>query len=124
MICRQIRISVTLVVVVLWSAIGHAQASISAAEAKDHVGEKATICGEVISTHYAAKGRGNATFLNIDKSSPNQIFTVVIWGRDLPKFGDPEETYRGKHVCVTGKISLYRRVPEVVANEPSQIKVQ
>jgi hypothetical protein len=88
MICRQTRISVTLVVVVLWSAIGHAQASISAAEAKDHVGEKATICGEVISTHYAAKGRGNATFLNIDKSSPNQIFTVVIWGRDLPKFGD------------------------------------
>jgi hypothetical protein len=38
MICRQTRISVTLVVVVLWSAIGHAQASISSAEAKDHVG--------------------------------------------------------------------------------------
>jgi hypothetical protein len=107
MICRQTRISVTLVVV-LWSAIGHAQASISAAEAKDHVGEKATICGEVISTHSAARSRGNPTFLNIDKSSPNQIFTVVIWGRDLPKFGDPEDTYRGKHVCVTGKISLYR----------------
>jgi hypothetical protein len=124
MICRQTRISVTLVVVVLWSAIGHAQASISAAEAKDHVGEKATICGEVISTHYAARSRGNPTFLNIDKSSPNQIFTVVIWGRDLPKFGGPEEAYRGKHVCVTGTISLYRRVPEVIANEPSQIKVQ
>jgi len=88
------------------------------------LGEKATICGEVISTHYAARSRGNPTFLNIDKSSPNQIFTVVIWGRDLPKFGDPEEIYRGKHVCVTGKISLYRQVPEVVANEPSQIKVQ
>jgi hypothetical protein len=55
-------ISVTLVVVVLWSAIGHAQASISAAEAKDHVGEKATICGEVMSTHYAARSRGNPTF--------------------------------------------------------------
>jgi hypothetical protein len=124
MICRQTRISVTLVVVVLWSAIGLAQASISAAEAKDHVGEKATICGEVISTHYAARSRGNPTFLNIDKAYPNQIFTVVVWGRDLPKFGDPEGTYRGKQVCVTGKISIYRRVPEVVANEPSQIKVQ
>jgi DNA/RNA endonuclease YhcR with UshA esterase domain len=122
MICRQTRISVTLVVV-LWSAIGQAQASISAAEAKDHVGEKATMCGEVISTHYAARSRGNPTFLNIDKSSPNQIVTVVIWGRDLPKFGDPEAIYRGKQVCVTGKISLYRQVPELVANEPSQIKV-
>jgi hypothetical protein len=68
--------------------------------------------------------RGNPTFINLDKPYPNQIFTVLIWGSDRPKFGDPEETYRSKRICVTGKISDYKGVPEIVAYEPSQIKVQ
>jgi len=104
--------------------LGLAQNSISAAEAKNHVGEKTTVCGEVASTHYAARSRGNPTFINLDKPYPNQIFTVLIWGSDRPKFSDPEETYRDKHICVTGKISDYKGVPEIVAYEPSQIKVQ
>jgi DNA/RNA endonuclease YhcR with UshA esterase domain len=111
-------------VIVLWAALGLAQTSISAAEAKKHVGEKATVCGEVASTHYATSSRGNPTFINLDKSYPNQIFTVLIWGTNRPKFGDPEEAYRSKHICVTGKISDYKGVPEIIAYEPSQIKVQ
>jgi DNA/RNA endonuclease YhcR with UshA esterase domain len=46
----------------------------------------------------------------------------VIWGSDRPKFGEPEVTYRGKSVCVTGQIKEYRDVPEVVVTEPEQIK--
>ena len=42
--------------------------------------------------------------------------TVPIWGSDRPKFGRPEETYRRKSVCVTGKIKEYRGVPEIVAS--------
>ena len=42
------------------------------------------------------------TFLNFDKRYPDQIFTLVIWGGDRSKFGDPETVYRGKRVCVTG----------------------
>src|SRR5271157_1115535 len=87
---------------------------ISAAEAKNHVGERATVCGEVASVHYAARSRGNPTFINLDKPYPDQIFTVLIWGSDRPKFGDPEEAYRSKHICVTGKISDYKGVPEIV----------
>jgi len=124
MICHKSRLRAILVVVGLWATLGHAQNSISAAAAKDHVGEKATVCGEVASTHYAARSRGSPTFINLDKAYPNQIFTVVIWGSDRPKFGDPEETYRGKHVCVTGEISVYRGVPEVIAHEPSQITIR
>ena len=112
------------VVIVLLAALGQTQNSISAAEAKNHVGERATVCGEVASVHYAARSRGNPTFINLDKPYPNQIFTVLIWGSDRPKFGDPEEAYRSKHICVTGKISDYKGVPEIVAYEPSQIKVQ
>ena len=124
MICHKKRALAIPVVVVLWAALGLAQTSISAAEAKNHIGERATVCGEVASVHYAARSRGNPTFINLDKPYPNQIFTVLIWGSDRPKFGDPEEAYRSKHICVTGKISDYKGVPEIVAYEPSQIKVQ
>jgi len=124
MTCTRTRALVIPFVIVLWAALGLAQTSISAAEAKKHVGEKATVCGEVASTHYATSSRGNPTFINLDKSYPNQIFTVLIWGTNRPKFGDPEEAYRSKHICVTGKISDYKGVPEIIAYEPSQIKVQ
>ncbi len=124
MICHKRRVFVVLVVVVVWAALSYAQTSISASEAKNHVGERATVCGEVVSTHYAARSRGNPTFINLDKPYPNQIFTVLIWGSDRPKFGDPEEAYRRKHICVTGKIGDYKGVPEIVAYEPSQIKIQ
>src|SRR6266852_4765713 len=93
-----------LALAVLWSSQVQAQKVLSTAEAKDHAGERATVCGEVASTHYAARSRGNPTFINLDKPYPNQIFTVLIWGSDRQKFGDPEETYRNKHICVTGKI--------------------
>jgi hypothetical protein len=124
MICHKTRTLVIPIFLALLAALGHAQTSISAAEAKNHVGERGTVCGDVASTHYAARSRGNPTFINLDKPYPDQIFTVLIWGSDRPKFGDPEAMYRNKHICVTGKISDYKGVPEVVAYEPSQIKVQ
>jgi hypothetical protein len=122
MICRT-RLPSILFVAVLWATLGHAQNRISPGEAKDHVGENSTVCGEVASTHYAPRTRGNPTFMNLDRAYPNQIFTVLIWGSDRPKFGIPEQTYRSKHICVTGTISVYRGVPEVIVREPLQIRI-
>jgi hypothetical protein len=97
---------------------------ITAAEAKDHVGEKATVCGTVASIHYADKTKGQPTFLNLDEPYPKEIFTILIWGSDRPKFGRPEATYRDKDVCVTGKIISYKGIPEIIASEPAQIQLQ
>lgn len=101
-----------------------AQKKLTAAEAKDHVGEQTTVCGKVVSTRWAQSSRGSPTFLNFDQPYPDQVFTLVIWGNDRSKFDNPETTYRGKRVCVTGKIGAFKGVPEVVANDPAQIKVQ
>jgi DNA/RNA endonuclease YhcR with UshA esterase domain len=109
--------------VFLWPLIAGAE-TITASEAKNHIGETATVCGKVASTKYAASSRGRPTFLNLDRPYPDQIFTVLIWGSDRPKFGQPEETYRGKDICVTGKIKEYRGVPEIIAYEPEQIALQ
>ena len=101
-----------------------AQRKITPLEAKDHIGESATVCGSVVSTRYAASTKGQPTFLNLEKPYPNQIFTVVIWGSNRSRFGTPESEYKGKRICVTGKIADYRGVPEIVASNPEQIRAE
>jgi hypothetical protein len=92
-------------------AIGNANAQtkkFNAAEAKDHIGERATVCGKVVSVHFAGRSKGQPTFMNLDEPYPRQIFTIVIWSSDRPKFGDPESKYRDFRVCSTGKITQFR----------------
>ncbi|HEV2549584.1 MAG TPA: hypothetical protein VGU20_19870 [Stellaceae bacterium] len=89
-------------------------------EASRHVGESATVCGTVASADYAARSKGQPTFLNLDKPYPNHVFTAVIWGTDRPKFGTPEALL-GKPVCVTGMIKLFRNKPEIILTDPSQL---
>ena len=97
---------------------------ITAREAKNHVGEKATVCGRVVGIHFVSSGKGQPTFVHFDEQYPNQVFTLVIWGSDRPKFGRPEDLYRNKDLCVTGKITSYLRVPEIVASNPNQVQIQ
>jgi len=97
---------------------------LTASEAKDHIGQEATVCGEVASARYAATSRGKPTFLNLDKPYPKQVFTVLIWGENREKFGAPEEKYRDKQICATGKISAYRGEPEIIVSDPQSIEVQ
>jgi hypothetical protein len=94
---------------------------ITAAQAKDHIGEVQTVCGKVASAHFADRSKGQPTFLNLDEPYPKEIFTILIWGSDRAKFGAPETKYQNASLCVTGKITSYRGTPEIVANEPSQI---
>ena len=109
----------------LTNPCAHAQTKkITADEAKDHIGDRATVCGKVASTHYAKSSKGEPTFLNLDEPYPKEVFTILIWGSDRGKFGTPENEYRGLRVCVTGKITTYRGVPEIVAGEREQIEVQ
>jgi hypothetical protein len=97
---------------------------ITASQAKDHVGEVATVCGKVASTHFASGTKGQPTFLNLDEPYPREIFTTLIWGSDRPKFGNPESKYRDAKICVTGRVSSYRGTPEIVVSQPTQIVIQ
>ena len=123
---RLLALTTTLAICLLGSDVtGLGQTKrLTTAEAKDHIGEQNTICGKVASTRYAATTRGKPTFLNLDKPYPSQVFTILIWGENQEKFGTPEEKYRDKQVCVTGKITEYRRAPEIVVSDPQNIDVQ
>lgn len=96
-------------------------AKLTAHEAKDHIGEVHTVCGKVVSTRFASGSKGQPTFLNLDEPYPKEIFTILIWGNDRAKFGEPESKYKNADVCVAGKITSYHGTPEIVATEPRQI---
>src|SRR5215472_8500604 len=105
------------------SALPAAPASLTAIEAKKHVGEKATVCGLVVDVHFAAGSKGLPTFVNLDKPFPNQVFTVLIWGDDLPKFAENPAKWQNRRVCATGTISEYRGNPEIVASSQDQVTI-
>jgi RecG-like helicase len=111
-------ILITLVV----SAASSASADkITPAQAKDHIGKHATVCGVVASANFAARSSRQPTFLNLDKPYPDHIFTAVIWIEDRPKFGKPE-TLKGKRVCVSGLVEDYRGKPQIVLQEADQLR--
>jgi micrococcal nuclease len=95
---------------------------IDASDASEHVGEVAEVCGEVASAAYLPSVGGRPTFLNFERPYPDQVFTVVIWGRSRSGFdGRPEQLFDGKQVCVTGKITEHEGVPQIVVEDAEQI---
>ncbi len=124
---RRFAIVTTLVVFVLSFVTGtitsNAQDFIKPSDALQYVGKYQTVCGQVASTKYATRSRGRPTFLNLDQPYPNRIFSAVIWGQNRHKFQTaPERAYRGKRICVSGSISTYKGVAQIVVSEPSQIQ--
>jgi hypothetical protein len=100
------------------SLLGRAQ-SIAAADAKNHIGEHAKVCGKVASEHTASNSRGQPTFINLDSAYPKQVFTLLIWGEDRASIGElPKD---GSRVCVTGRVQEYRGVPEIVVKAKDQL---
>lgn len=84
-------------------------------------GKEVRICGKVVSTHRSKKGN---VFVNLDKSFPNQIFSVSIWKSDVANFSYKPEAYlKTRLVCVTGKISDYQGVPSMNISKQEQIEV-
>lgn len=97
--------------------------SIAPNEAQNFISQKKTVCGKVASTYYAEQSNGSPTFLNLERSYPNHIFTAVIFEEYRDNFNSsPERYYKNKSICVSGKISEYRGIPQIIVRSASQIK--
>jgi len=106
-------------------AVANVSNSISASDARSHIGERTTVCGNVVDSRYSTGSNGRPTILNFEKAYPNHPFVAVIWGDDRSKFpSKPENYYRGERVCATGLIELYSGKPEIIARSPSQLAIQ
>jgi len=98
--------------------------AIPASDAVNYIGEIKTVYGEVVWAKYYWWFRGQPTYMNLDESYPEQIFTVVIWGVDRQEFGmPPENRFKNKIICVTGLIEEESGIPQIVVSSPSQIQI-
>jgi hypothetical protein len=94
-------------------------------EAANSVGAFATVRGPVVASYFASRGEGQPTFLDVGRPYPDpDRFSVVIWGRDRSNFTTPpEQTYRGRTVCVSGLIDTASGSPGIEVNSPTAISV-
>ena len=97
--------------------------ALTPAQAASHIGEQATVTGTVVSADYRPANDGAPTFLDLDVPYPNPVFIALIWGKDRAKFGAPEDTYKGKKISVTGKITVYHDKATIEVSDPGQIQI-
>ena len=100
---------------------------ITASQARERIGKRATVCGEVVSAIRVAAPRagGEQLFLHFDEPPPNSPFIVGIIGTELL-----EKAFRGidkavdhKTVCATGNIKMKGTTPLMVVTGPNQLKI-
>jgi hypothetical protein len=89
-------------------------ATITAADAKNHIGEQATVCGLVAGNRVASQSQGKPTFVDLDKPYPSQSLTVLVWERDKGNVGPLPGSGQ---FCVTGPIIQYRGKAEIVLHD-------
>lgn len=106
------------------AGITNAQTNIKLEEVSRHIGDSVTVCGQVDDLRYFESSKNSPTFLNIGGKYPNQLLTVVIWGDVRKQFKNNPDELKGKQVCITGRIILFKDRPEIVIGQPEQLSVQ
>lgn len=107
---------------ILFCSLVHAS-TISATDAKNHIGSQAEVCGNVASANHSTRSTGKPIFLNLDRAYPNHVFTVVIFEDYQGNFSYDLMSLKGKDICVSGRIDEYQGLPQIKARNESQIKV-
>ena len=94
--------------------------AISIFEARYNLGEVALVYGRVYATWYNAETDDYLLFFGGDY--PNHQFTVVLPRRIARKFSWRPETYfLGQHITVTGLITTFDGVPEIIVKNKRQL---
>ncbi len=88
-------------------------------EASKYVGEYKTVRGKVDNVSISAK---NNSFLNFCPDYKTCSFSATIFSSDASKFSNIRG-YEGKTVKITGLIKTYQGRPEIIINDPNQIKI-
>lgn len=112
----------TLFILIAITGITYGQTTIKLEDVGKHVGDSVKVCGKVYSVRYLEQSRNSPTFINIGGAYPNQLLTVVIWSDVRKQFEKtPEELFKDKEVCVTGKVELFKGKEQVVIRLKDQL---
>lgn len=95
---------------------------VPSSKAKNFLGEKAIVEGKIKDTYYHKES--GTTFLNFGGVYPNHDFTAVIFESNKDNFKkDISNFYLEKTVRVKGILKFYKKKPEIILKNPSQIEV-
>jgi len=99
---------------------GYRIQTISVFDAKYNLGEVAMVYGRVYATWHNRETDDFLLFFGGDY--PNQHFTVVLPGRIARRFSwRPERYFLGEHLTVTGLITTFDGIPEVIVKNKRQV---
>jgi micrococcal nuclease len=104
---------------ILFSSYGFAQTTTTPDSAKYHIGDMATVCGNVYAVHYSETGT-SVIYFGDKKNNP---FTAAIFAYDSHKFVNLEKQCMNKKVCVTGWVKDNRGKTQIIITEPSQLSI-
>lgn len=89
--------------------------------AKYFEGKTMVVCGKVFGTFVSKSGM---TFLNFGNPYPDHTFAAVIAKKDSAVLqGVSPSFYKGRNVCVKGRIKIYKDKPELFIESPAHLWV-
>jgi len=106
-----------------WSySYGYRIQTISVFDAKYNLGEVAMVYGRVCATWYNSDTDDYLLFFGGDY--PYQQFTVVLPGHIARKFSwRPERFFLGEHLTITGLITTFDGIPEIIVKNRRQVGI-
>jgi hypothetical protein len=120
-------IATACVTALLASTARAAEPQITATQARDYVGKRVTVCGEVVATITMETPRagGEQLFFHFEQGPPNSPFIAAVIGTELINgaFRGIDKTVNHRTVCVTGSIKQKGTTPLMVLSGPNQVKV-
>ena len=93
-------------------------------QAKDYVNQNVRVCGAIDGYYLDTRSSKQPTFLDMGAPYPDQPLVIVVWGDERSHFSYPLESLKGKSICVSGLVRLYRGKPEIVVSDEKQISLQ
>jgi hypothetical protein len=101
---------------------GYMIQTVSVFDAKYNLGEVAMVYGRVYASWYNQETDDYLLFFG--GNFPNQEFTAVVPGHVARRFNHrPERFFLGEHVTVTGLITTFDGIPEIVVKDRSQLRL-
>jgi hypothetical protein len=95
--------------------------NVSAYNAIDHIGHIRTVYGRVFDTFYSYDT--DEYFLYVGSVYPYNDFSVVVPGHIARRFArNPERYFMDEHIHITGLITAFEGVPEIVVKKKSQLR--
>lgn len=99
--------------------------TITASEARTHLGQDVTICGRVVSVRKANAPRAGASWqIYIDQDTPPAFALIASANAvDNPFFLTADSRFSGKDVCADGKVMEHGGLAYIRLTQPRQIRV-